>query len=149
MFSAPPVTYTRLFRFLLVISLEIRFFAVVVSVVLLSPFSISSLFNKRTCFITFFRRRRCFAVSQLFVSKAVPNKVEGLIRHRHFNSTTHKRTRRTANLVNYIYLNICLSMLYLQSETFDVSRRHLCVRNHARLLTNGAKTNFQHHSLLV
>ena len=127
------IAYARLFRSLLVISLEILFvvrFSVVVSVVLLSPFSISSLFNKRTCFITFFRRRRRFAVSQLFVSKTVPNNVEGLISHWHFNSVVYKVTRHTANIVNYISKYL---FKYFSSETLDLSWCHLCVPFRARL----------------
>ena len=103
-------------------SLEILFvvrFSVVVSVVLLSPFSISSLFNKQTCFITFFRRRRRFAVSQFFVSKTVPNNVEGLISHWHFNSVAYKVTRHTANIISYIHIYI-----YLFKYFFILNQKH-------------------------
>ena len=42
---------------------------------------------------SFLPMKNSFAVSQLFVSKTVPNRVKGFIRHRDFNSTTYKVTR--------------------------------------------------------
>ena len=122
------IAYARLFRFLLVIFLEIRFvvrFSVVVSVVLLSPFSISSLLNRQTCFIIFFRRRRHVAVSQFFASKTIPNKVKGFIRHQNFNSVASKVTRHIVYIVIVIYLNICLNTSCPTGALCKVSLRHL------------------------
>ena len=133
-------------------SLEILFvvrFSVVVSVVLLSPFSISSLFNKQTCFITFFRRRRRFAVSQFFVSKTVPNNVEGLISHWHFNSVAYKVTRHTANIISYIYIYIyiCLSIFLSSIRNIRfVPTSSLCAFS-CKTLMNRANTNFQRQNL--
>ena len=78
-------------------------FSVVLSVVLLSPFSMSSHFNKRPVLSrSSYEQDFLLSVSTACVSKTLPNKVKGLICHRDFNSTTYKVTGHIVYIVSFI-----------------------------------------------